>query len=161
VGVEFEARTSLSRLHRALKPLALNANLSLVRSEITLTQTTDLGNARHSLVGQAPYMFNVGLTWGSSSGGSEVTVLMSSVGRRLKELKVTDGVGFSQKRSNRDFDALTTLDAAATLTPFKWARLKLAAGNLLDSAVRELEGVVESRIYRTGRTFSVALSLGQ
>ena len=161
VGVEFEARTSLGRLHRALKPLALNSNLSLVRSEITLTQTTDLGNARHSLVGQAPYMFNVGLTWGSSSGGSEVTVLMSSVGRRLKELKVTDGVGFSQKRSNRDFDALTTLDAAATLTPFKGARLKLAAGNLLDSAVRELEGVVESRIYRTGRTFSVALSLGQ
>ncbi len=160
LGVELEARTSLGHLASALRPLSLNSNLSLVRSEIQLSQTTNLGNARHSLVGQAPYMLNVGLTWASPSGRSELSVLTSSVGRRLKELKVTDGVGFTQKRSNREFDALTTLDAAATLTPFSGVRLKLAAGNLLDSAVRELEGTVESRRFKTGRTFSVSLTLG-
>lgn len=161
VGVELEARTNLSHLHRALKPFSLNSNLSLVRSQIELTQTTDLGNKRHSLVGQAPYMLNLGVTWASASGRSEISLLTSSVGRRLKELKVTDGVGFAQKRSNREFDALTTLDAAATLTPFTGTRLKFAAGNLLDSVVRELEGTVESRRYTTGRTFSVSLSVGQ
>jgi outer membrane receptor protein involved in Fe transport len=160
LGVELEARTGLGRLHRTLKPLSVNSNLSLVRSEIALRQTTDLGNSRHSLVGQAPYMLNVGLTWASPSGRSELSVLTSSVGRRLKELKVTDGVGFAQKRSNREFGATTTLDATATLTPFRGARIKLAAGNLLDSPVRELEGSVESRRYSTGRTFSVSLSLG-
>lgn len=161
VGVELEARTSLSHLLRALKPFSLNSNLSLVRSEITLVQTTDLGNKQHSLVGQAPYMLNLGVTWASASGRSELTVLTSSVGRRLKELKITDGVGFAQKRSNREFGALTTLDAAATLTPFKGTRLRFAAGNLLDSVVRELDGTVESRRYTTGRTFSVSLSVGQ
>ncbi|MEQ1831819.1 MAG: TonB-dependent receptor plug domain-containing protein [Candidatus Eisenbacteria bacterium] len=161
LGVELEARANLSHLHPVLKPFALNSNLSLVRSEIDLVQTTDLGNRQHSLVGQAPYMLNVGVTWASPSGRSEITLLTSSVGRRLKELKVTDGVGFEQKRSNREFDALTTLDIAASLTPFKGVRLKLAAGNLLDSVVRELEGPVESRSYRTGHSYSVSLSLGQ
>ena len=160
VGVEMEARTNLARLHSALKLFSLNSNLTLVRSEIDLNQTTNLGNAKHSLVGQAPYMLNVGLTWAAASGRSEVTLLTSSVGRRLKELKVTDGVGFAQKRSNREFDAVTTLDAAATLTPLKGTRIKLAAGNLLDSAVREIEGLVESRRFKTGRTFSISLSLG-
>lgn len=161
VGVEFEARAGLGHLHPVLKPLSVNSNLSLVRSRIELTQTTNLGNARHSLVGQAPYMLNVGLTWAAPSGRSEFSLLTSSVGRRLKELKVTDGVGITQKRSNREFDALTTLDAAATLTPFSGARLKLTAGNLLDAPIRELEGTVESRRYTTGRTFSVSLSVGQ
>ena len=160
-GVELEARTSLAHVHKALKPFSLNSNLSLVRSEIEITQTTNLGNAKHSLVGQAPYMLNLGVTWASASSRTEITVLTSSVGRRLKELKVTDGLGFAQKRSNREFDALTTLDASARLTPFKGTRIKLAAGNLLDSSIREIEGSVESRVYKTGRTFTVSLSLGQ
>ena len=161
VGVEVEARAGLGRLASALKPFALNSNLSLVSSHITIQQTTNLGNAVHSLVGQAPYTFNLCLTWTSPTGGTELSVLTSSVGRRIKELKVTDGLGFTKPRGNRELDALTTLDAAANLSVLGGARLKLAAGNLLDHAIREVEGSVESRRYSTGRTFSIALSVGR
>lgn len=161
IGLELEARAGLGRFSPRLKPFSINSNASFVSSRITLEQTTDLGNSEHALVGQAPYMINVGLLWTSPSGRTEVSLLTSSVGRRIKELKVTDGVGFTQKRNNREFDALTTLDASANLTLFQSTRLKLAAGNLLDRPIREIEGPIEAKRYRTGRTFSLALSLGQ
>lgn len=161
VGVELEARTNLGRLTPRLKPFSINSNVSFVSSRISIAQTTNLGNAEHPLVGQAPYMLNVGLTWTSPTGRTELSVLSSSVGKRIKELRVTDGVGFTQKRNNREFDALTTLDASANLTLFTGTRLKLAAGNLLDRPIREIEGPIEAKRYQTGRTFSVSLSLGQ
>jgi outer membrane receptor protein involved in Fe transport len=160
VGVELEARTGLGRFAGLLKPLSLNSNLSLISSHIHTQQTTDRGNSVHSLAGQAPVLLNVGLTWSSASGRDEFSVLGSSVGRRLKELYQTSDNGVANGRSNLETAGITTLDATASLTPFRGARLKIAAGNLLNHAIREMEGDLEMRTYRTGRTFSVSLSMG-
>jgi outer membrane receptor protein involved in Fe transport len=160
VGVEFEARTGLARVHRALKPFTLQSNLSLISSRIRIEQTTNRGNAEHALVGQAPFLLNLGLTWASTSGRTEVTVLSATTGDRLKELNMTDVNGTGDGIPNLITRGSTTLDATAAFTPFKGARLKLAAGNLLDRPVQEFVGPIEMRRWNTRRSYSLSFSLG-
>lgn len=160
VGVEFEARTGLARVHRALRPFTLQSNLSLISSRIRIEQTTNRGNAEHALVGQAPFLLNLGLTWASPSGRTEVTVLSATTGDRLKELNMTDVNGTGDGIPNLITRGTTTLDATASFTPFKGARLKLAAGNLLDRPVQEFVGPIEMRRWNTRRSYSLSFSLG-
>jgi hypothetical protein len=160
IGLELEARTGLGRLAGFLRPFSLNSNLSLISSRIDSRQTTNRGNSTHPLVGQAPFLLNLGLTWVSPTGRSELTLLGSSVGRRLRELNQTYVNGAGDGIPNLESPGITTLDATASLTPFKGARLKLAAGNLLNRAIREMEGPLELRHFTTGRTYSCSLSLG-
>ncbi|HEY6194696.1 MAG TPA: TonB-dependent receptor [Candidatus Eisenbacteria bacterium] len=160
VGLELEARTGLGRVASCLRPFSLNSNLSLISSRIDSRQTTNRGNTAHPLVGQAPFLLNLGLTWASPGGRSEVSVMSSSVGRRLKELNQTFVNGPADGIPNLESPGITTLDATASLTPWKGARMKFAAGNLLNRAIREMEGPLEMRRYATGRTFSLSLSVG-
>src|SRR5262249_45334785 len=89
IGAEFEARAGLGGLWSGLQRLSLNSNLSFISSKIRTAQTTNRGNTEHPLVGQAPYLVNVGLTYTSRGGHSELSLLTSTVGKRLKELNIT------------------------------------------------------------------------
>lgn len=159
LGLELEARAGLGRLWKPLQSLSVNSNLSLISSRIESRQLTDRGNSEHPLVGQAPVLFNLGLTWAPRGGRSEVALLASSVGRRLKELNQTQVNTAGDGIPNLYTRGITTLDLTASL-PFRRARLKFAGSNLLDRPVQELVGPVEMRRYATGRSFSVSLSLG-
>ena len=55
---------------------------------------------------------------------------------------------------------VTTLDATVNMVTIKGARLKLAAKNLLNPRIRDLQGEKEVSAYREGRRFSVALAYG-
>ena len=78
----------------------------------------------------------------------------------MKELNQTFVNGPADGIPNLESPGITTLDATASLTPWKGARMKFAAGNLLNRAIREMEGPLEMRRYATGRTFSLSLSVG-
>ena len=160
LGLELEARSGLGRVARALNALSVNSNLSLISSKIRARQTTNRGNGEHPLVGQAPLLLNVGLTYAWGAGGNELTLLSSTVGRRLRELNMTQVNSAGDGIPNLYTRGLTTLDATASFVPWRAGRVKLAAGNLLDRPVQELVGPIEMRRYRTGRTFSVSFSLG-
>jgi len=159
VGLELEARCGLGRAVPVLKPFSVNSNLSLISSRIRSRQTTNRGNAEHALVGQAPMLLNVGLTWASGKG-SELTLLSSTVGKRLKELNMTQVNSAGDGIPNLYTRGMTTLDATASFATRGRGRLKLGAGNLLNRPVQELVGGLELRRYTTGRTFSVSLSFG-
>ena len=160
LGLELEARTGLKRLHGSLSAFTLQSNLTLISSRIRVEQTTDRGNSEHALVGQAPFLLNVGLTWASASGRTEVTVLSATTGDRLKELNVTNVNGVGDGIPNLVTRGMTTLDATAAFTPFRGTRLKLAASNLLDRPVQEFVGPLEMRRWQTGRSFSLSFSMG-
>lgn len=63
LGAELEARLSLGRLARPLRPLFVNANVSLIHSRVTLNpaQQQNATNAERPLAGQSPWVVNVGL----------------------------------------------------------------------------------------------------
>jgi len=161
VGVELEARAGLGRLSERLKRFAFNSNFSVISSRIRTKPTTDRGNTEHALVGQAPFLMNLGLTWTSPSGRTEVSVLSATVGDRLKELNMTQVNTAGDGIPNLIARGVTTLDATVSLTPFTGAKLKFAAGNLLDKPVQEFVGPIEMRRWATGRTYSLTFSLGQ
>jgi outer membrane receptor protein involved in Fe transport len=160
MGVELEARAGLGRLVPGLRTLSVNTNLSFINSKIRSSQTTDRGNSEHPLVGQAPMMFNLGLTWTSGGGMNEVTLLSATVGERLKELNQTMVNAAGDGIPNLYTRGITTLDLTASFTPFRGGRLRFAAGNLLDKPIQEFVGPIEMRRYATGRTYSLALSVG-
>ena len=160
LGLELDARSGLGRIAGFLKPVSLTSNLSLISSRIRIHQTTNRGNAEHALVGQAPLLVNLGLTWASPTGQSEVSVLSSTTGPRLKELSLTQVNSSGDGIPNLVTQGITTLDATASMTPFRGLRLRLAGGNLLNRPLRETIGAVEMRRFSTGRTYSVTCSLG-
>src|SRR5262249_7266870 len=159
-GAEFELRAGLGRLMPRLKRLSLNSNLSLISSKIRTAQTTNRGNTEHPLVGQAPFLMNVGLTYATPGGHTEFSVLTSTVGKRLKELNITQVNSVGDGIPNLFTRAITTLDATASFSPLHGTRLKFSAGNLLDRPVQEFVGDLEMRRYTTGRTYSLSFSLG-
>jgi outer membrane receptor protein involved in Fe transport len=160
IGGEFEVRSGLGKLWSRLDRLSFNSNLSFISSKIRTAQTTNRGNTEHPLVGQAPYLFNVGLTYTSKGGHGELSVLTSMVGRRLKELNITQVNASGDGIPNLFTQGSTTLDATASFAPMRGSRLRIGAGNLLNTPYREAVGDIEMRRYTTGRTYSVAFSLG-
>ncbi len=160
LGVELEARAGLGRVAPMLRAFSVNSNLSLISSRIRTDQTTKRGNTEHPLVGQAPLLLNVGLTWSSASGRREITLLSSTVGKRLKELNQTQVNSAGDGIPNLYTRGTSTLDATAVFTTIHGARLRFGAGNLLDKPVQELIGPLEMRRFATGRTYSLSFSVG-
>jgi hypothetical protein len=159
LGLELEARAGLGRLFPALRSISVNSNLSLISSRIETHQSTNRGNSEHPLVGQAPVLVNLGLTWAPGAGRREFTLLASSVGKRLKELNQTQVNTTGDGIPNLYTRGVTTLDFTASL-PFQRARLKFAAANLLDRPMQEFVGPIEMRRYALGRSYSLSLSVG-
>jgi len=154
VGVELEARTGLGRLWSGLERFALNANGSFIRSEVRLTpQLSQLGSATHPLQGQADYLFNAALSYSAPSGKLDVGLLVGTTGKRLRTLGLLPLPDVYEQPS-RNFDA--TLN----WVPLARTRLKLAAKNLFNPRIQELQGGKEVSGYRAGRSYSIALSYG-
>lgn len=63
LGAELEARVSLGRIARPLRPLFVNANVSVIHSRVSLSpaQQQNATNAERPLAGQSPWVVNVGL----------------------------------------------------------------------------------------------------
>ncbi len=153
-GVELELRSGLRRLHPRLGRLSLNANASFIRSRVRLAeQLSALGSSTHPLQGQASYLVNAALSYAPGDGKADVSVLFGATGRRLRTLGLLPLPDVYDQPS-------TSLDCTASVAPGKHLRLKLAARNLLDRRIRQLQGEREVSSTRDGRSYSVALSLG-
>lgn len=153
-GVEVEFRRRLGFLSGPLEALTASANATLVRSEVDFGETDAAASATSGsrpLLGQAPYVVNLGLTYTAPSDGS-ATLLFNVVGERITEV----GLGgipdaYEQPRQS--------LDLAAEYPVLGGATLRFEASNLLDAETEILQGGVTRVQYKTGRTFSVGVSL--
>ena len=155
MGVELEVRSNLGRIRPELRNFSINSNATFISSEIHLVpQLSELGSAVHPLQGQANYLANVGLSYATPWNHLEATFLVASVGRRLRALGLNPLPDVYEQPT-------TMLDATVAMTPFRGARLKLGAKNLTNPLVRQLQGGREVSSYRTGASYSLALSYGQ
>jgi outer membrane receptor protein involved in Fe transport len=153
-GLELEARSGLGRLWSRLARFSLNANASFISSSVLLNpQLTVIGTGEHPLQGQASYLVNGALSYASAGRRTEMTVLVSATGQRLYALGLAPLPDIYERPT-------TSLDATMNFAPFRNARVKLGARNLLDRRVQQLQGRQEVSGYRTGRSYSIGLSYG-
>ena len=153
MGIELEARVGLGRVWRAIERFSVNTNASFISSRVKLApQISPLGSEEHPLQGQAGYLVNATLGW-AATASTDVSLMLNSTGRRLRALGV-------EPRPDVYAQPVTTLDAAMNVRLHGVFRLKASAKNLLDPNVRTMQGDKEVSAYRSGRSASVAISVG-
>jgi hypothetical protein len=159
LGLELEVRSSLGRLAHRLDRFAVNANASWISSKVNLKQvTTKVGQGSHPLQGQAAYLVNAALSWSTSNGRADLSVLLGATGRRLTALGATT---VTNPIPDIYESPSTSLDATMNLTPLRNLRMKFAGKNLLDPNIRQMQGRNEVSSFHRGRGYSIAVSYGQ
>jgi TonB-dependent receptor-like protein/carboxypeptidase family protein len=145
-GVELEVRKQWA-------PFTVFANATLMRSRIQPGNDTiaSVSSPDRPMVGQAGYVVNGGLAYGSATGATTATLLYNVVGPRITEAGMT-GVpdAYEQARHLIDMAVRTPLYGRMTL--------KLDLKNLLDAPVNVTQGGVTRLRYHAGRTASVGLT---
>ena len=94
LGLEFEIRKQLDFISPALKALSFSGNLTLVKSEINMTdsefnsrktykKTGETVTEKRAMAGQSPYVINVGLTYSMPAIGLESGLFYNMKGSTL------------------------------------------------------------------------------
>jgi outer membrane receptor protein involved in Fe transport len=151
-GTELEGRTSLGGLAAALRPFAVTANISLVESRTEVGTYGVQTSAERPLAGQSPYVVNLGLFYDSASRRYALSMLYNCSGRRLYGVG-SHGLPDIYEQSRGSLDATGCLGLGRL-------RVKLAAKNLLDTAVEFEQTGYTVRKVKTGRSFSLSVSAG-
>jgi TonB-dependent receptor len=149
-GIEVEASVGAGRLARALEPLSLSSNVTLMRSRV---DTGNGNDAERAMVGQAPYVVNTGLTWSSFDRGWSGTLLYNVVGERIVNARASGATVSDVVEQPRHL-----LDMSLRLPLRGNASGKLDLKNLLDAPVEVRQGSIVRNTYRTGRSLSLGVS---
>lgn len=151
-GLELEARKGLDFIAMALANFSVSANATVMNSEIRINRNQgSVTNANRPMVGQAPYMFNTGLTWTSPMGTTSASLLYNVVGERITEAGEIPLPDVTElERHIVDFSLRLPIGERITA--------RMDARNLLDAPYRILQGPVTRESYRVGRNFSIGLS---
>lgn len=150
-GAELELRTGLDRIAGFLSAFNVFSNVTVMRSNVSLSATERSSQEERAMVGQAPYVVNAGLSYVPVASSASATILFNRVGRRVysaseRPLPAT----YEEARSSLDFSLRTPV--------FGGIAAKIDAKNLLDSPYLLRQGTVTRESYRSGRVYSVGLS---
>jgi hypothetical protein len=151
-GVEFEARTGLERLAPQLRTLGVFTNVSILQSSITLGDqlfTSPATNATRPMVGQAPYVVNLGLSWAPSY--LSATLLYNRVGDRISFA----GLGGLPDAKDK---ARNVLDMSMQIPLRQHVTVRFDGRNLLDAKFVQDQGGFARRSYTVGRQFRTGFS---
>src|SRR5262249_49172829 len=149
-----ELRKGLDFVAPALRPFSVFSNATFIKSEINTSNSSlsALTNDKRAMVGQAPYVVNGGLSYGSEAGATSATVLFNVVGKRITSAAVQpiNVDTYEQARPQMDFSLRFPLRHRVSG--------KFDATNLLDSPYEEKQGDVIRYRYKTGRSFTLGAS---
>lgn len=147
-GVEIEARKDLGFLAPAMRPFTLFSNVTLMDSKITLDDSSRAAatNPSRTMVGQAPYVLNLGLTANTESGAASATILFNRVGERI------DAAGDLPLPDVKELPR-NVLDLALRFPIAGPLSGRFDAKNLLDAPYETVQGTVTREFWRVGRTF--------
>ena len=160
-GVELEMRKKLGFISKHLKYLTLNANLTLVNSEVDLEGLqTAVSEKTRRLQGQSPYTVNLGLFYDDYNIGLSANLLFNKFGDKISEVGRS---GFNDVLENgRD-----VLDFSVSKTFLKNFEAKFSARDILNQDVvftqkfllNETEEIIkEVRRISSGTGYSLTLS---
>lgn len=151
-GLEIELRKNLAFIMRSLSAFTLFSNVTLMHSEISLDSASKASatNLKRRMVGQAPYVINVGLGYVNGSGSTSATLLFNRIGDRIDaagDNPLPDVVELG--RNVLDFSLRFPL--AGDMSG------RLDAKNLLDAPYQTIQGTVTREYYRAGRTVQLGI----
>jgi outer membrane receptor protein involved in Fe transport len=151
-GIELEGRKNLDFIAEALANFSISANATVMQSDIRLAgQSIAVTNSNRPMVGQAPYMFNTGLTWTSNAGSSSATLLYNVVGARITDAGEVPLPDVKERERH-------IVDFSLRLPVNSRVSARLDARNLLDAPYRFEQGPVTRETYRIGRSYTVGFS---
>jgi outer membrane receptor protein involved in Fe transport len=154
-GVELEARKGLDLLAAGLSSFTAFANATLMHSKIRIDPNSgSITNAERKMVGQAPYVFNAGLTWRHPTADASATLLFNRVGERISEAGEVPLPDVVEQSRN-------VLDASVAFPLFGGWSGRVDGKNLLDAPYRITQGGIVREGYWAGRMFSIGLSWRQ
>ncbi len=151
-GVELEYRRSLANMWSKLSGFNLGVNLTLVKSEVVIGDSTGVQtSSERPLQGQSPYVFNGNLGYVFMGGHSSVNLLYNLYGKRIAEVG-SNGLPdiYERHRNQIDMSAATSLNGHI--------KLKFAAEDILNHQYRFEQGGFVTRAYTPGRSFKFGLS---
>ncbi len=162
MGVEFEIRKNLDIIHRALKQFMFGANLSIVQSQVKISEAElqimrinnpEISNTR-VLEGQSPYLLNLNLNYDNYEKGIGAGIYYNVFGKRLSEIS-KNGQPFVYEMP------VGTMNVSLDWRIMKHLKLKLAGKNLLDEKHRKIQNYKGNEYIFTqfsrGRTFEIGL----
>lgn len=152
-GVELEARKSLDVVAELFEPWTVFSSVTLMNSQIRLGQALGGGtNANRSMVGQAPYVVNAGLTYTSAGGNGSATLLYNRVGPRIVE------AGESPLPDVKEL-AQDMLDFSLRLPAGPGVQARMDLKNILDASQELRQGTVTRDYYRMGRRVQIGFTV--
>jgi outer membrane receptor protein involved in Fe transport len=150
-GVEVELRKGLGFLGSPLEPFSFFSNVTVMQSEIDLGAAQSAAtNVKRRMVGQAPYVVNLGLGYLSATGGTSATLLYNRTGSRIEAAGDTPLPDVVQQP--RDM-----LDLSVRFPMLGAVSGRFDAKNLLDQRFETLQGTVTREAWRTGRVFQLGM----
>jgi TonB-dependent receptor len=151
-GLELEVRKRLNVIAEPLDQFVLFANATFMKSGVDISNngTTSATNLERAMVGQAPYVVNVGINYANESGSASGTLLYNVVGKRIYAAGVAPLPDVFERPRN-------VLDGSVQLPLFAHITVKLDAKNLLDAPYERVQGAVVRERYTSGRVFSFGL----
>lgn len=150
IGIELEARKQI------LTFLTVFSNITVMSSTVELDASRGLTvtDSERPLVGQAPYVVNVGATYSSLSGRTNATILYNTVGDRIFAAGVVPLPNIVEKSRH-------IVDVTVKAPVGKHANVKIDVRNILDARFRFMQGNLEREGYNVGRTVAVGMSLNK
>ncbi|MFL5521869.1 MAG: TonB-dependent receptor domain-containing protein [Gemmatimonadales bacterium] len=151
-GVEFELRKGLGSLTPSLAPFTVFSNLTLMQSEIEIDNSSaSVTDQNRRMVGQAPYVVNVGTTYTSPGGNWSGTLLWNVVGERITEAGELPLPNVTEKPRH-------ILDLSLRFPVVPGLRGKLDVRNILDSPFRVFQGSAVRDRYLSGRQVGIGFT---
>ena len=96
LGGELEVRKNLDFINETWEDFSVFANLTYIKSEVTLASTGGTGSAETSnrpLQGQSPYLINLGFQYNGDTNGWSGSLLYNRIGQRLALVGI-ENLGF-------------------------------------------------------------------
>ncbi len=154
-GVELEWRQGLGRFSKALRDFGMQANLTLVDSDVTIPtdQFVQLTSANRPLVGQSRYIFNVIAEWQRAALRSNARFYVNSVSRRITDVGTFQLPDIYQERNVvLDFVYEYSIKESG-----KW-KLRFSGENLNNNIYRQTQSDFVVRRFQIGRTLTIGTS---
>jgi outer membrane receptor protein involved in Fe transport len=152
-GMEMEIRQSLGALAPELAGWAANANLTLLKSNIQLSDSTRgiQTSQRRPLHGQSPYLVNFNLRYRARTWRTEADLFLHAFGKRISEVG-TKPLPDIYEMPHPELDL-----ALQQPIGLRWT-VKASVTNLLNPEVQFKQGGEITERYRIGQAVSLGLT---
>ena len=148
-GVELELRKNIT------DNWLVSTNATVMNSMIRITRgASAVTNTNRPMVGQAPYMFNTGLTWTSNTGDASATLLYNVVGPRITEAGEMPLPDVKEMERN-------IVDFSLRFPLINNLSVRMDIKNILDAPYRFVQGPVVQESYRIGRGLNIGFNWKQ